>query len=160
MDSGLSSRAASYDRHTTQVHVQAGSTATHDPQPILSARSHVPPPCGTTSHDLAHAASREHGFLPAALYLTRVKRAKRDSREDIFFVVVELLPRCGGETYPRVSVVAKEWLSNYVTRVHVSARTVIWKYVSRFTQSTRTSDEEDSSDAFFKTCLFVYKIMA
>jgi len=81
--------------------------------------------------------------------------------EDIFFVVVELLPRCGGETYPRVSVVAKEWLSNYVTRVHVSARTVIWKYVSRFTQSNvRTSDEEDSSDAFFKTCLFVYKIMA
>lgn len=84
VDSGLSSRAASYGRHTTQVHAQAGSTATHDPQPILSARSHVPPPCGTTSHDLAHAASRERGFLRVALYLTRVERAKRDSLGEHF----------------------------------------------------------------------------
>lgn len=151
MDSGLSSRAASYGRHTTQVHVQAGSTATHDPQPILSARSHVPPPCGTTSHDLAHAASRGHGFLPAALYLTRVKRAKRDSRGEHFLCRRRVVTATRWRNIPAcVSAVAKEWLSNYVTRVHVSIGMVIWKYVSRFTQSSRTSDEEDSSDALLE----------
>lgn len=77
-------------RHTTQVHTQAGSTATHDPQPIrsfMSLHRMVRP------HTTSHAASRM--CVPAATVrissrglcntrvetraeFARVKRAKRD----------------------------------------------------------------------------------
>lgn len=58
------------------------------------------------------------------------------------------------QNIPRVSALTEEWLSNDVRRVRV----IIW-YVSRFTQSSRTSEEEDNSQMLFRICS-VYKIVA
>lgn len=96
MDSGLSRRASAapyapahtlvprYGRIHRQVHTQAGSTATRDPQPIRSFMSlHRMVRPHTTSHAASHPPAR--GFLrvqPCAFtrYDSRgVKRAKRYS---------------------------------------------------------------------------------